>query len=100
MTFFEFMPLFDIFLIYLLFDVFKSKIANAVCHLIKSRTLLSAMEGFQVYDLSILISVPVCIDSIYADLVGLVVWYLKRWHGFSPQPELVLSTVNPFQLMI
>ena len=31
---------------YLLFDVFTCKIANAVCHLIKSRTLFSAMKGF------------------------------------------------------
>ena len=58
---------------YLLFDVFKCKIENAVCHLIKSRTLFSAMKGFDKFDLSILISVPNCIDSIYADFRGLVV---------------------------
>ena len=58
---------------YLLFDVFKCKIANAVCHLIKSRALFSEMKGFDKFDLSILISVPNCIDSIYADLGGLVV---------------------------
>ena len=58
---------------YLLFDVFKCKITNAVCHLIKSRTLFSAMKGFRTYDLSILMSVPNCIDSIYADLGGLMV---------------------------
>ena len=40
------------------------------------------------------------IDSIYAYLGGLVVWYLKRWPGFDSQPGLVLSTVNSFQLMI
>ena len=58
---------------YLLFDVFKCKIENAVCHLIKSRTLFSAMKGFDKFDLSILISAPNCIDSIYADFRGLVV---------------------------
>ena len=58
---------------YLLFDVFKCKIENDVCHLIKSRTLFSAMKGFDKFDLSILISVPNCIDSIYADFRGLVV---------------------------
>ena len=58
---------------YVLFDVFKCKIANAVCHLIKSRTLFSAMKDFHIHDLSILISVPDCNDSIYADLGGLVV---------------------------
>ena len=58
---------------YLLFNVFKCKIANVVCHLIKSGTLFSTMKGFHIYDLSILISVPNCIDSIYADLGGLVV---------------------------
>ena len=42
----------------LLFDVFKCKISNAVCHLIKSRTLYSAMKGFHIHDLSILISSP------------------------------------------
>ena len=67
------MPLFEIFKIYFLFDVFKGKIENAVCHLIKSRILFSAMKGFHIYDLSILISVSNCIDSIYADLGGLVV---------------------------
>ena len=34
------------------------------------------------------------------DLDGLLVWYLKRGHGFNSQPRLVLSTVNSFQLMI
>ena len=58
---------------YLLFDVFKCKIANTACHLIKSGSLFSAMKGFHIYDLSILISVSNCIDSIYADLGGLVV---------------------------
>ena len=67
------MPLFEIFKICFLFDVFKGKIENAVCHLIKSRILFSAMKGFHIYDLSILISVSNCIDSIYADLGGLVV---------------------------
>ena len=57
----------------LLFDVSKCKIANAASHLIKSRSLFSAMKGFHIYDLSILISVPNCIDSIYGDLGGLVV---------------------------
>ena len=73
MTFLEFMPLFEIFLTYLLFDVFKYKIANVVSDLIKSRTLFSAMKSFHRYDLSILISVPNCIGSICADLGGLVV---------------------------
>ena len=58
---------------YLLFDVFKYKIANVVCHLIKSGTLFSTMKGFHIYDLRILISVPNSTDSIYADLGGLVV---------------------------
>ena len=58
---------------YLLFGVFKNKIANAACHLIKSRTLFSSMKGFQRYDLSIFISAPNCIDSIYANLGVLVV---------------------------
>ena len=58
---------------YLLFDVFICKIGNAVCHLIKSRTLFSGMKDFDIHDLSILISAPNCIDSIYADLGGLVV---------------------------
>ena len=67
------MPLFEIFLMYLLFGVFKNKIANAACHLIKSGTLFSSMKGFQRYDLSIFISAPNCIDSIYANLGVLVV---------------------------
>ena len=58
---------------YLLFDVFKYIFAKAVSHLIKSRTLFSAMNGFYIYDLSFLISVPNCIDNIYAGLGGLVV---------------------------
>ena len=58
---------------YLLFDVSKCEIANAACHLIKSRSLFSATKGFHIYDLSILVYVPNCIDSIYADLGGLVV---------------------------
>ena len=56
---------------YLLFDVFKCKIANVVCDLIKSR--IFAIKRFHTYDLSILISVPNCIDSIYPDASGLVV---------------------------
>ena len=45
----------------------------------KSSTQVSAMKGFHINDLSILISVHVnCIDSIYADLGGLVVQYLER----------------------
>ena len=94
------MPLFEIFKIYLQFDVFKCKITNVVCHLIKSRTLFFAWKVFIYDDLSILISVPKCIDSIYAGLDGLVVWYLESWSGFSPQPGLVLPTVNSIQLMI
>ena len=58
---------------YLLFDVFICKIENAVCHLIKGRTPFSGMKGFDIHDLSIPISVPNCIESIYADLGGLVV---------------------------
>ena len=66
------MRLFEIFLMYFLFHVFKCKISN-VCHLINSGTLFSTMKSFHIYDLSILIFVPNCIDSIYADLDGLVV---------------------------
>ena len=58
---------------YLLFDVFKCKIAHVACDLIKSRTLIFAIKRFHTYDLSILISAPNCIDSIYADVSGLVV---------------------------
>ena len=57
-----------------MFGVFENKIANAACHLIKSRTLFSSMKGFQRYDISILISAPNCIDSIYANLGVLGVW--------------------------
>ena len=41
-----------------------------------------------------------CIDSMYVDIGGLVVWYLKRWPGFDFEPELVLSIVNSYQLII
>ena len=52
---------------YLLFDVFKCQIANAVIWL-KSSTQLSAMKGFHIYDLNIQISVHAdCIDSIYPE---------------------------------
>ena len=40
------------------------------------------------------------IDSIYRNLGGLVVWYLKTWPGFDSQPGSILSTVNYLQLMI
>ena len=59
------------------------------------------MKGFYVCDISSLISVHSnCIDSIYTDLCGLVVWYLKRLPGLNSKSGLVLSTVNSFQLMI
>ena len=40
------------------------------------------------------------IDSIYADLGGLVVWYLKKWPGFNSQSGLILPPVNCFQSII
>ena len=40
------------------------------------------------------------IGSIYRNLGGLVVWYLKRWPGFDSQPGTMLPTVNYLQLMI
>ena len=49
------------------------------------------------YNTGILISVHAnCIYTIYAELGGLVVWYLKRRPGFNSQPGLVLSAVNSF----
>ena len=60
-----------------------------------------AVKSFYIYNVSSLISVHWnCIDSIYADPNGLVVWYLKREPGFDSQLEIVLSTVNFFQLII
>ena len=67
---------------------------------------LSCFEQFlivhlHIYDISNLIFVHWnCIDSIYRNLGGLVVWYLKRWPGFDSQPGSILSTVNYLQLMI
>ena len=72
------------------------------CHLIKSSSQFSVLKVFYTYiwykhsD----IRHGNCIDIIYADLGGLVVWYVKRLPGFNSQPVLVLSTVNSFQLMI
>ena len=44
------------------------------CHLIKRGTQFSARKDFHIYDLSILISVHAnCINSIYADVVGIVI---------------------------
>ena len=54
-----------------------------------------------IYDISNLVFVHWnFIDSIYRNLGGLVVWYLKRWPGFDSQPGSILSTVNYLQLMI
>ena len=41
-----------------------------------------------------------CIDSIYRNIGGLVVWCLKRWPVFDSQPRSILSTVNYLQLII
>ena len=61
----------------------------------------SAVKVFHVYDISNLIFLHSnCIDSIYRNPGGLVVWYLKRWPGFDSQPVSILSTVNYLQLMI
>ena len=69
--------------------------------LVKTAYAVFAAKDFHIYDKSILISVHAnSIDSIYADLGGLVVWYLKRWPGFNSQPGLILSAVNSFQLII
>ena len=46
--------------------------------LIKTVYAVFAVKDFHIYDTSILISVYAnCTDSIYVDLGGLVVWYLK-----------------------
>ena len=48
-----------------------------------------------IYDTSNLIFVHWnCIDSIYRNHGGLVVWYLKRWPGFDSQPRSILSTYS------
>ena len=54
-----------------------------------------------IYDISNLVFVHWnCIDSIYKNLGGQVVWYLKTWPGFDSQPGSILSTVNYLQLVI
>ena len=54
-----------------------------------------------IYNITNLILVHwICIESIYRNHGGLVVWYLKRWAEFYSQPESILSTVNCLQLMI
>ena len=57
----------------------------------------SAVKVYHVYDISNLIFLHSnCIDSIYRNPGGLVVWYLKRWPGFDSQPVSMLSTVASF----
>ena len=61
----------------------------------------SLVVQLHIYDISNLIFVHWnCIDCIYRNLGGLVVWYLKRWPGFDFQPGSILSTVNYLKLMI
>ena len=49
-------------------------VKTACCLFIKSSTQFSAVKGFYIYDISILISVRAnCVDSIYVNLGGLVV---------------------------
>ena len=53
------------------------------------------MKDFCIYDINIVMSVHSnCIDSIYADLGGLVVWYLKWWPELDFQPDSAYSKLS------
>ena len=82
------MPLFEIFKIYLQFDVFKCKITNVVCHLIKSRTLFFAMKGFHIWWFK------------YSDICPKMYWhYLCRsWWSIGMIPGKVTWVQSPTRI--
>ena len=77
------------------------KIVYLICYLLikKSTQLFYSRRFLRIwYKLFHICSFKLMTVSRY--LGGQVVWYLKRWPGFHSQPELVLLTVNAFQLII